>query len=165
MKIAVTSQNFRTITPHAGRTRRFLVYEAAVEGGEPVELARLDLPQDMAMHDFRGDGPHPLDAMDVVIAGSFGEGFAARMASRGITVVATGLTDPLAAVNDVLTRLRAGDQAFLGAACGHGHSHSHGHGHHHAHRHAHGHQHGAARHQRGQAMIEETSPAGEKPHD
>lgn len=24
MKIAVTSQNFRTITPHAGRTRRFL---------------------------------------------------------------------------------------------------------------------------------------------
>ena len=33
MKIAVTSQNFRTITPHAGTTRRFLVYEAA-EGGE-----------------------------------------------------------------------------------------------------------------------------------
>jgi len=27
MKIAVASQNFRTVTPHAGRTRRFLVYE------------------------------------------------------------------------------------------------------------------------------------------
>ncbi|MEW8693532.1 MAG: nitrogen fixation protein, partial [Candidatus Thiodiazotropha endolucinida] len=27
MKIAVTSQNFRTITQHAGKTRRFLIYE------------------------------------------------------------------------------------------------------------------------------------------
>jgi hypothetical protein len=28
MRIGVTSQNFRTITGHAGKTRRFLVYQA-----------------------------------------------------------------------------------------------------------------------------------------
>ena len=64
MKIAVTSQNFRTITPHAGKTLRFLVYEAT-EGGEPVEVDRLDLPKELSMHEFHADGPHPLDAISV----------------------------------------------------------------------------------------------------
>ena len=41
-----------------------------------------------------------LDAVDVVIAGSFGEGFAARMQARGIVVVATELTDPIEAVKE-----------------------------------------------------------------
>jgi hypothetical protein len=29
MRIAITSQNFRTVTGHAGRAGRFLVFEAA----------------------------------------------------------------------------------------------------------------------------------------
>ena len=37
MKIAVTSQNFRTITGHAGKTRRFIIYGA--QGTDaPVEI-------------------------------------------------------------------------------------------------------------------------------
>ena len=101
MKIAVTSQNFRTVTPHAGRTRRFLVYQAE-PAGEPVEIDRLDLPKDMAMHEFHQDGPHPLDTVDVIIAGSFGDGFARRMAKRGITAVNSDKTDPKEAVRDFL---------------------------------------------------------------
>jgi len=101
MKIAVTSQNFRTVTPHAGRTRRFLVYRAE-PAAEPVEIDRLDLPKEMAMHEFHQDGPHPLDTVDVVIAGSFGDGFARRMAKRGIKAATTDKTDPLAAVRDFL---------------------------------------------------------------
>jgi len=31
MRIGVTSQNFRTITGHAGKTRRFLVFESPEE--------------------------------------------------------------------------------------------------------------------------------------
>ena len=81
MKIAGTSQYFHTVTPHAGRTRRFLVYETT-EGAEPVEVDRLDLPKELSMHEFHADSPHPLDAVDVIIAGSFGEGFATRMAAR-----------------------------------------------------------------------------------
>jgi predicted Fe-Mo cluster-binding NifX family protein len=139
MKIAVTSQNFRTITPHAGRTRRFLVYEAP-EGGDPVEVDRLDLPKELSMHEFSADSPHPLDAVDVIIAGSFGKGFANRMAARGIVAVATDLTDPVEAVKEYLARRLAGGEAPAGTACGCGH----GHGHAHQHAHAHGDRYGQA---------------------
>lgn len=101
MKIAVTSQNFRTVTPHAGRTRRFLVYRAE-PAGEPGEIDRLDLPKELAMHEFHQDGPHPLNTVDVIIAGSFGDGFARRMARRGIRAVTTEKADPKEAVRDFL---------------------------------------------------------------
>jgi predicted Fe-Mo cluster-binding NifX family protein len=101
MKIVVTSQNYRTVTPHAGRTRRFLVYRAE-PAGEPVEIDRLDLPKDMAMHEFHREGAHSLDAVDVVIAGSFGDGFARRMAKRGVRAVTTEKTDPVEAVREFL---------------------------------------------------------------
>ena len=103
MKIGVTSQNFRTITGHAGKPRRFLVYES--QEAEIRELERLDLPKEMAMHEFRGDC-HPLDALDVLVTGSCGDGFMRRMAVKGIRVVVTGETDPLKAATGVV----AGDE-------------------------------------------------------
>lgn len=144
MKIAVTSQNFRTVTPHAGRTRRFVVYEAAEDGGEPVEVNRLDLPKEMSMHEFHGQGPHPLDAVDVIIAGSCGEGFAARMKTRGIIVVATELTDPVEAVKEYLARRQTESDVPPGVVCGCEHGRRHAHQHAHAHRHRHGPAHGSS---------------------
>lgn len=101
MKIAVASQNFRTVTAHAGKTRRFLVFQAAA-GVPPVEIERIDLPMGMAMHDFHGEGEHPLYALDVIIAGSAGSGFVARLAARGVEVALTSESDPLAAVQHYL---------------------------------------------------------------
>lgn len=100
MRVAVTSQNFRTVTPHAGRTRRFLVYDidADAAGAAPAEVARLDLPKDMSMHEFKGDGPHPLDDVDVLIVGSCGGGFPQKMKRRGIVVAVTDRSEPLDAV-------------------------------------------------------------------
>lgn len=100
MKFAVASQNFCNITPHAGKTRRFLLFEAT-PGGEPVETGRLDLAKEMAIHEF-GGGPHPLDEVQVIIAGSAGPGFVARMKERGITAVATTESDPRTAVSAYL---------------------------------------------------------------
>ncbi|NJO54320.1 MAG: nitrogen fixation protein [Bacteroidales bacterium] len=97
MRIAVASQNFRTVTPHAGKTRRFIVFEAEA-GSPPREVERLDLPKDMSIHEFQGDGAHPLDSMRAVIAASAGPGFVVRMASRGVDAVATSETDPATAV-------------------------------------------------------------------
>lgn len=96
MKIAVASQNFRTVTAHAGKTRRFLIFEADAAAA-PVETARLDLPIEQAFHNFHGDGPHPLDGVQALIAASAGEGVIRRLAARGITVVATTESDPAAA--------------------------------------------------------------------
>lgn len=97
MRIAVASQNFRTVTAHAGKTRRFLVFETAPEG-TVAEVDRLDLPREMSLHDFHGDGDHPLYAMDAIIAGSAGPGFVRRLESRGVRVAATLEQDPLTAV-------------------------------------------------------------------
>ncbi|ARE39357.1 Nitrogen fixation-related protein [Rhodovulum sp. P5] len=101
MRIAVASQNFRTVTPHVGKTRRFLVFEA--EAGAPIrEVDRLDLPMGMALHDFNGEGHHPLYDMSAIIAASAGARFIDRMARRGITAAATSETDPAAAVEAFL---------------------------------------------------------------
>ncbi|MBB1090218.1 NifB/NifX family molybdenum-iron cluster-binding protein [Rhodopseudomonas pseudopalustris] len=101
MLIAVASQNFRTITGHAGKTRRFLVFDAA-PGRAPQEIQRLDLPKEQSIHEFSEQGPHPLDVVDVVIAGSAGPGFISRMASRDVCAITTAETDPVAAVQAYL---------------------------------------------------------------
>jgi len=101
MKIAVSSQNFRTVTGHAGKGRRFIVFDASLPC-YPEEVERLDLPKEMAMHEFTG-GPHPLDQMDVIITASAGEGFIRKLSHRGVKVVVTGETDPRLAVRDFLS--------------------------------------------------------------
>lgn len=97
MKIAITSQNFRTITGHAGKTRRFLVFEAE-QGSEPTEIQRLDLPKELSFHEFRGDARHPVDVADTLITCSAGHGFVRRLAARGIQVFVTSETDPRRAI-------------------------------------------------------------------
>jgi len=101
MRIAVTSQNFRTITGHAGKTRRFLILEADGKG-EPVEIERLDLPAGLSLHDHHGDD-HPLftRGIDAILTQSAGHGFRARMSRHGIAVYATSATDPRAAAADL----------------------------------------------------------------
>ena len=96
MKIAVTSQNFRTITGHAGKARRFMVYTENQQG-EWTESDRIDLPKEMSMHEFRGLS-HPIDELDILITASCGNGFIHKMSSRGVDVITTSETDPLLAV-------------------------------------------------------------------
>jgi len=98
MKIAVTSQNFRTITGHAGKTRRFIIYEQTSEEGIR-EFKRLDLTKEMSIHNFHGEGEHPVDEADIIVTASCGDGFIRRMASRGVRVIQTSVIDPLEAVS------------------------------------------------------------------
>jgi predicted Fe-Mo cluster-binding NifX family protein len=96
MKIAVTSQNFRTITGHAGKTRRFLVYQ--VDGaGVAKEIQRLDLPKEMSLHEYHADD-HPVFVLDALITAGCGENLHNRMQAHGVRVVTTSMTDPLDAV-------------------------------------------------------------------
>ena len=99
MRIAVTSQNFRTITGHAGKTRRFLIYDTGADGAV-VESERLDLAKSMSLHEFRGDA-HPLFALDAIVTASCGEAFERRLNAHGVTVVATAETDPVTAATAV----------------------------------------------------------------
>jgi predicted Fe-Mo cluster-binding NifX family protein len=121
-RIAVTSQNFRTITGHAGKTRRFIIFETDPEG-HPQEVERLDLPMEMSLHDYHGDD-HPLFQLGLaaVVTQGAGGGFVQRMARHGIQVHTTSASDPVAAV----TALIRGEP--LPAAAPHVHDHGHGHG-------------------------------------
>lgn len=121
IRFAVTSQNFRTITGHAGKARRFILFEAT--GPDDIaEIGRLDLPIEMAMHGFDDRQSHPLDGVDLLLTGGAGDGFVMRMARRGIRVVRTGETDPVAAIRG----------CYLGTLkppAPHDHDHDHGHAH------------------------------------
>lgn len=132
MKIAVSSQNFRTVTAHAGKARHFIVFDLATPC-TPREVERLDLPRELALHEYRGLD-HPLFAMDAVITGGAGDGFVRRLGARGIEVVLTGETDPLQAVHDYVAGIV---KPPLPHEHRHGHAHAHGHGDTHAQDHAH----------------------------
>jgi predicted Fe-Mo cluster-binding NifX family protein len=100
MIVAVTSQNFRTVTGHAGKTRRFLLFTLA-SNGQWEESDRLDLPKEMSMHEF-AMGPHPIDVANVIITASCGEGFIRKMEQRQIKVVISEESDPLKAVQQIM---------------------------------------------------------------
>jgi predicted Fe-Mo cluster-binding NifX family protein len=121
MRIAVTSQNFRSITGHAGKSRRFIIYEV-VTGSQPTELERLDLPKEMSLHEYHGDD-HPLFGLGLgaILTGGAGDRFNQRMARQGIQVLTTGETD----IEVALTALAAGQP--LPPAAPHEHEHGHDH--------------------------------------
>ncbi len=91
MKIAVTSQNRKTVTSHAGKCRKFWIYE--VEGSEIKTRHLLELPVEQSFHESDRDLPHPLDDVNVLLSGGMGMGLQARLKQRGILAVATGETD------------------------------------------------------------------------
>lgn len=125
LKIGVSSQNFRTVTGHAGKGRRFMVYETH-DGTEVQEIERLDLPKEMALHEWNGQGEHPLFELDYLITSGCGEGFVRKMGSRGVQVHTTSETDPVTAA-----------KALLAGTLPAGVAHEHDHDHHHAHKHHH----------------------------
>ena len=122
MRFAIASQNRKTVTGHAGMTRRFILMETEGPWQEPREIGRLDLPKEMAFHNFQGEGPHPVDGAEVMIVGGCGAGFERRLARRGIQVVQTSEEDPVQAVKDFLA-----GEVKPPAPQEHGHAHHHGH--------------------------------------
>lgn len=96
MKIAVSSQNRKTITGHAGKCRKFWVYE--VDGRQVVNRTLMELP---LAQSFRACAPgsfHPLDEVNVLITGGMGTGLYYRLRQKGVLAVSTTETDPDRAV-------------------------------------------------------------------
>lgn len=106
MKIAMPTRDGKTVAGHAGKARSWLVFDlgAGVAAGLP-EPRRIELAKDEVFHEFADDRPHPLDGVDLVVAGSAGDGFVRHMGKRGAEVVLTGETDPA----EALRRLAAGE--------------------------------------------------------
>lgn len=96
MKIAITSQNQRTVSGHAGKTTRFVVFD--VEEGNITEKSLIELEKDNILHEhFHGnpapDYVHPVLKVDVLITGSMGPGFPIKMKANGIEAIMTDEKD------------------------------------------------------------------------
>ena len=119
MKIAVTSQNRKTITGHAGKCRKFWIYE--IDTKTILKKTLLELALEQSLHESHGAGAHPLDGINVLISGGAGHGLIRRLNNMGIQGLVTAETEPDSAVAD-----------FLNGTLKLGEAHSHtGHGEHH----------------------------------
>ncbi|MCB1956366.1 MAG: hypothetical protein KDG55_11865 [Rhodocyclaceae bacterium] len=92
-RVAIATQGFSQVSRHAGRAREWIVAELAGEG-EAFSFVRITLAAEEILHLATEDKPHPLDGVELFVAGSAGEGFVRHMARRGAEVVLTGETDP-----------------------------------------------------------------------
>ena len=119
MRIAVTSQNRREITEHAGRCSNFWVYD--VDDGIILDGTLVELPKDSSFHDSSPHAPHPLDGVEVLIAGGMGEGLRLRLARRGIEALVPTARAPERAVKAWLAGCLP-----LGATHAHSHREDHG---------------------------------------
>ena len=112
MKIAVaTKDNWTQVTGHAGQNRHWLVFDCQ-PGVSLPEPERVELSKEQLPHHFKDDGPHPLHGVQVLIAGSAGDGFLRHMAGWGAQVLLTGETDPRAALQKVLAGEALPDTRF-----------------------------------------------------
>jgi hypothetical protein len=111
MKIAIATKRFATVAGHAGQTRDWLVFDCTP--GQPLPAAQsLTLSKEQLPHYCDDIGPHPLDGVEIVVAGSAGEGFIRHMAKRGAQVLLTGETDPAVALQKILASEALPDTRF-----------------------------------------------------
>jgi predicted Fe-Mo cluster-binding NifX family protein len=99
MKIAVASQNQKTISAHAGKTSRFLIYTISegdnmVIGTELINLDKDDILHNRFHNSISPWAPHPIYDVDLVITAGAGPGFVNRLATQATKVVITPETSP-----------------------------------------------------------------------
>ena len=93
--------------------RRELLPLAGQDAGEPLPPpTRIELAKEQLFHHFRDDSSHPLDGIEIVLAGSAGDGFIRRMKKRGADVLLTGETDPALALARIVAGEGLPDQRF-----------------------------------------------------
>jgi predicted Fe-Mo cluster-binding NifX family protein len=114
MKIAIATKDWLSVSGHAGQARRWLLYDfgQTPPAGSLPQAQCVELAKHQIMHHFEGDGSHPLDGVDIVVAGSAGDGFVRHMKKRGAEVLLTGETDPAAALTRILDGEALPDQRF-----------------------------------------------------
>jgi predicted Fe-Mo cluster-binding NifX family protein len=123
MKIAVASQNRRTITDHAGKCRKFWIYH--LKPGVIPHKEWLELPREQSFHESSPQEAHPLDDIEVLIAAGMGSGLQRRLAAKGIQCLITPETDPDKAVTAFLegTLVREAPKPHGQSGRHHGHEH------------------------------------------
>ena len=103
MKIAIaTKDNWKRVSGHAGQTHEWLVFTCLP--GEPIpQPVEVQLSKEQLPHHFQGDGPHPLHGVEIMVAGSAGDGYIRHMKKWGAEVLLTAESDPQEALHMILS--------------------------------------------------------------
>lgn len=83
MKIAVTSQNIRSVTAHAGRCRKFWVYELP-KGGADINKQFIELETDETLHTMTSQLPAKLSGITVLITANLGDSLKQKLLKVGV---------------------------------------------------------------------------------
>ena len=101
MQIAVTSQNRKTISEHAGKCRKFWIYD--LEKGVVTGKRLVEVSMEQSLHASSGLLAEPLAEINILITGGMGPGLHERLMQSGILPVITMEEDPDAAVTALLS--------------------------------------------------------------
>jgi predicted Fe-Mo cluster-binding NifX family protein len=101
MQIAVTSQNRKTISEHAGKCRKFWIYD--LEKGVVTGKRLVEVSMEQSLHASSGLLAEPLAEINILITGGMGPGLHERLMQSGILPVITMEEDPDAAVTAMLS--------------------------------------------------------------
>jgi predicted Fe-Mo cluster-binding NifX family protein len=103
LRIAVCSQNRRTVTEHAGRCRKFWVYE--IRGNRIDSKALRELTPAQTLHSTPLGNGHPLDDVHVMIVAAISPFLYQRLQRGGIRPFVTEESDPDRAVRMLLEKV------------------------------------------------------------
>ncbi len=106
LRIAVSSQNRKTVTDHAGRCRKFWVYEVRQNKVYDKTLRELTLEQ--TLHSSPLGDDHPLDDVHVMITAGMSPFLYQRLQRGGIKGYVTDESDPDKAVQMLLDKVGQG---------------------------------------------------------
>ena len=105
LRVAVSSQNRRTVTDHAGRCRKFWVYEIRKNRVDNKTLRELSMEQ--TLHSAPLGDDHPLDDVHVLITAGMSPFLYQRLQRGGIKPFVTDESDPDKAVQMLLDKVAA----------------------------------------------------------
>ena len=136
--VAITTQNKKTISEHAGKCRNFLIYTIIDTTIENKKL--LELTEEETLHNFlhnQNQTTHDLLDVDILLTRGIGEGAIQKLANHNVACYRIEEKDPDNAINMLIKgTLEAyvpvsADKSGCNCNCGENHNHHHGHSHHH----------------------------------
>ena len=106
MKIAITANNKKEVTAHAGGCRNYLIY--TIENDQVVnkELVHFKKEQTLryTFHDDKSEHPqNPIFDMDILLTGSIGQGAIFNLANQNVKAFIIEEKDPDLAVQKFLS--------------------------------------------------------------
>jgi predicted Fe-Mo cluster-binding NifX family protein len=143
-KVAITVQNKRTISEHAGRCKNYLIY--TIENSEVTQKYLLELTEEETLHNLFHNGnagASILFDMNIILTRGIGQGAINKLASHNIVCLKVDEKDPEQAIekliNGTLEAYAPISVEACGCNCGDGHKHNHDHHQNHQHGHQHNH--------------------------